>query len=283
MGDGPRRASSPSRERAAAARCAYVPTVNGRPHARPLARPDAAIRGVSAHPPPASPRVGPHPTIPASRVARAAPGGERASARARDSRRGRSPGVAYMERTDGELAARITARTARVGVIGQGYVGLPLALVFQEAGFAVRGFDVDPAKVAALRRGESYIRHLDPERVARAVASGRLRGDHRLRPARRVRRDPHLRADAARAPPRARQLVHPRDRTRDGATPASGPARGARVHHLSGDHRRGGPADPRGRAASTRPETSSSPSRRSARTPATRGSRPARFPRSSAA
>jgi UDP-N-acetyl-D-glucosamine dehydrogenase len=81
-------------------------------------------------------------------------------------------GVTDMARTDGELGARIRARTARVGVMGQGYVGLPLALVFHEAGFSVRGFDVDPAKVAALRRGESYIRHLDPERVARAVASG---------------------------------------------------------------------------------------------------------------
>jgi UDP-N-acetyl-D-glucosamine dehydrogenase len=71
-----------------------------------------------------------------------------------------------------ELLSRIQARTARVGVIGQGYVGLPLALVFREAGFAVYGFDADPAKVALLSRGESYIRHIGPERVAAAVASG---------------------------------------------------------------------------------------------------------------
>jgi UDP-N-acetyl-D-glucosamine dehydrogenase len=77
-----------------------------------------------------------------------------------------------MMGTDGELISRIHGRTARVGIVGQGYVGLPLALVFQEAGFTVRGFDVDAAKVEALRRGESYIRHLDPERVRRAVASG---------------------------------------------------------------------------------------------------------------
>ncbi|WP_242343941.1 nucleotide sugar dehydrogenase [Anaeromyxobacter terrae] len=70
------------------------------------------------------------------------------------------------------LRERITARTAFVGVVGQGYVGLPLALVFSEAGFRVIGFDVDAAKVAALSRGECYIQHIGPERVAAAVASG---------------------------------------------------------------------------------------------------------------
>ncbi len=72
-----------------------------------------------------------------------------------------------------ELLARVQSRTARVGIVGQGYVGLPLALVFCEAGFPVIGFDVDPAKVEALRRGESFIRHIGPERVARATAGGR--------------------------------------------------------------------------------------------------------------
>jgi UDP-N-acetyl-D-glucosamine dehydrogenase len=74
-----------------------------------------------------------------------------------------------------QLASRIATRTATVGVIGQGYVGLPLALVFSEAGFPVVGIDVDASKVAALSRGESYIRHIGPERVAAAVASGRYR------------------------------------------------------------------------------------------------------------
>nr|WP_041450741.1 nucleotide sugar dehydrogenase [Anaeromyxobacter dehalogenans] len=71
-----------------------------------------------------------------------------------------------------ELDARIAARTARVGVIGQGYVGLPLALVFREAGFPVLGLDVDPAKIAAISRGESYIKHIGPDRVKAAVESG---------------------------------------------------------------------------------------------------------------
>jgi len=73
------------------------------------------------------------------------------------------------------LLDKIGDRTASVGVVGQGYVGLPLALVFQEAGFPVVGFDVDPAKVAALSRGESFIKHIGPERVAAAVGSGRYR------------------------------------------------------------------------------------------------------------
>jgi UDP-N-acetyl-D-glucosamine dehydrogenase len=72
------------------------------------------------------------------------------------------------------LHEKISSRTARVGVIGQGYVGLPLALVFAEAGFPVTGFDVDPAKVAALGRGESYIKHIGAERVKRAVGSGKF-------------------------------------------------------------------------------------------------------------
>ena len=74
-----------------------------------------------------------------------------------------------------ELFEKIRSRAATVGVIGQGYVGLPLALVFSEAGFDVTGFDLDPLKVEAISRGESYIKHIGPQRVAAAVASGRFR------------------------------------------------------------------------------------------------------------
>jgi UDP-N-acetyl-D-glucosamine dehydrogenase len=73
-----------------------------------------------------------------------------------------------------DLLSRIEARAARVGVIGLGYVGLPLALLFEEAGFPVVGFDVDPKKPEALHRGESYIRHIGRERVARAFEGGRI-------------------------------------------------------------------------------------------------------------
>ena len=75
-----------------------------------------------------------------------------------------------------DFLARIAERSVVVGIIGQGYVGLPLALVFVEAGFQVVGFDVDPQKVAALERGESYIRHIGPERVAAARSLEHPRG-----------------------------------------------------------------------------------------------------------
>jgi UDP-N-acetyl-D-glucosamine dehydrogenase len=73
------------------------------------------------------------------------------------------------------ILSRVQDRSAQIGIVGQGYVGLPLGLVFCEAGFRVTGFDVDPAKVAALGRGESYIKHIGPERVKAAVGGGRYR------------------------------------------------------------------------------------------------------------
>jgi UDP-N-acetyl-D-glucosamine dehydrogenase len=72
------------------------------------------------------------------------------------------------------LLDRIREREAIVGIIGQGYVGLPLALTFTESGFRVIGFDLDQAKVKGLNNGESHIRHVGAERVAEAVATGRF-------------------------------------------------------------------------------------------------------------
>ena len=61
-----------------------------------------------------------------------------------------------------------------VGVIGLGYVGLPLALLFEEKGRRVLGFDVDPEKVVSLAAGRSYIRHIGAARVSESVARGFL-------------------------------------------------------------------------------------------------------------
>jgi UDP-N-acetyl-D-glucosamine dehydrogenase len=74
-----------------------------------------------------------------------------------------------------DLAARIETRTATIGVIGLGYVGLPLALLFAESDFTVIGFDVDPAKVDALSRGASYINHIGVARVASAFLERKAR------------------------------------------------------------------------------------------------------------
>jgi UDP-N-acetyl-D-glucosamine dehydrogenase len=73
------------------------------------------------------------------------------------------------------LKQKIDARTARIGVIGLGYVGLPLAVEFAKEGFDVTGFDVDQAKVAEINCGRSYIGDVKTDDVAAVVKAGRLR------------------------------------------------------------------------------------------------------------
>ncbi len=76
--------------------------------------------------------------------------------------------------TAADLLERIENRTAKVVVVGLGYVGLPLAETFAWAGYPVIGFDIDAGKVERLRRGESYIGHICPERIAELVGTGRF-------------------------------------------------------------------------------------------------------------
>ena len=70
-----------------------------------------------------------------------------------------------MSETFAQLLTRIQSKSARVGVIGLGYVGLPLARAFTAAGFRVLGFDVDPHKVARLTAGRSYIKQIPDDAV----------------------------------------------------------------------------------------------------------------------
>jgi UDP-N-acetyl-D-glucosamine dehydrogenase len=65
-------------------------------------------------------------------------------------------------------------RNATVGIIGLGYVGLPLALTAAQAGFEVLGFDINLSHVQRLNRGESYIKHISSATIAQAVAAGHL-------------------------------------------------------------------------------------------------------------
>jgi UDP-N-acetyl-D-mannosaminuronate dehydrogenase len=74
-----------------------------------------------------------------------------------------------MNSTAQSLLAKIHSHDATIGIIGLGYVGLPLALAFVEKGYRVLGFDTDPDKVAKIERGECYIRHIDPDRLSRAI------------------------------------------------------------------------------------------------------------------
>jgi UDP-N-acetyl-D-glucosamine dehydrogenase len=71
-----------------------------------------------------------------------------------------------------DLKTRIESRQARVGVIGLGYVGLPLALLYTEAKFRVTGFDIDQHKVATLGSGGSYIYRIPPTEIQAARSRG---------------------------------------------------------------------------------------------------------------
>jgi len=74
-----------------------------------------------------------------------------------------------------ELAARIEGRKAVVGIVGMGYVGLPLARTFCAAGFRCVGYDIDPSKIARLKAGKSYIKHIPSSTIAQMVRSKRFR------------------------------------------------------------------------------------------------------------
>ncbi|HEX9027772.1 MAG TPA: nucleotide sugar dehydrogenase [Anaerolineales bacterium] len=76
--------------------------------------------------------------------------------------------------TQQTLLNKLKDRTARVSVLGLGYVGLPLAVVFAEAGFNVLGIDPDQRKAEAICRGESYIQDVPGEQVDRLVKAGKL-------------------------------------------------------------------------------------------------------------
>ena len=75
----------------------------------------------------------------------------------------------------GELRRKIESRTARVGVVGLGYVGLPLAVEFAGAGFCVTGIDIDLSKVEAVNRGDSYVQDVPTSVLKPLVEAGKIR------------------------------------------------------------------------------------------------------------
>jgi UDP-N-acetyl-D-glucosamine dehydrogenase len=68
------------------------------------------------------------------------------------------------------LNQKLKSKSAKIGVVGLGYVGLPLSLCFSEAGYPVIGFDIDESKIKALNEGKSYIQHIPPSRIQAALA-----------------------------------------------------------------------------------------------------------------
>ena len=79
---------------------------------------------------------------------------------------------------EGGLIRKILDKKALVGIIGMGYVGLPLVLRFCEEGFKVLGFDIDSKKVATLGKGKSYLKSIPSSRISRFIRSGHLEVTH---------------------------------------------------------------------------------------------------------
>jgi len=73
-----------------------------------------------------------------------------------------------------EFLAKVESRNAAVGIIGLGYVGLPLAITFGRAGFKVVGFDIDARKPACIEQGRCYLEHIKPESWMDLVNAGQL-------------------------------------------------------------------------------------------------------------
>ncbi len=74
-----------------------------------------------------------------------------------------------------QMISKLKSKEARLGILGLGYVGLPLAVSFAKAGFRVTGFDLDETKVAAVNKGDSYIIDISSEELAGVVKSGHLK------------------------------------------------------------------------------------------------------------
>ena len=72
-----------------------------------------------------------------------------------------------------EFISKIANKSATIGVIGLGYVGLPLMIGFADRGFSVIGFDIDDEKIVKLGKGESYIEHIDADGIAKMMSNPR--------------------------------------------------------------------------------------------------------------
>ena len=186
-----------------------------------------------------------------------------------------------------ELLERIADKQARIGVIGLGYVGLPLAVEFAQAGFRVDRLSTSTRTRSTPLNARRPLHRRRADRGRRR----RRRGRHACAPrtdsggAGRGRRRQHLRADAAAQDQGPRHVVHRRTRSsRSRRVPAAGPAgRSSSRRPIPGTTDEVLLPDARGRRPDGRARTSSWPSRPSASIPATRASTPATPPRWSAA
>src|SRR5579885_1768177 len=82
---------------------------------------------------------------------------------------------AKLEATAQMLAEKIRSRRARVGIVGLGYVGLPLAVEFAKAGFTITGIDVSEEKIRRINAGDSYVGDIPSSILGPLVESGKIR------------------------------------------------------------------------------------------------------------
>ncbi len=88
---------------------------------------------------------------------------------------GRSKEPRRVEKAGAGIHSKFKAPTVQVGLVGLGYVGLPLALLFARNGLRTTGFDIDPAKIEKLERGETYIHHIPAAEIQAQVEAKRFR------------------------------------------------------------------------------------------------------------
>ncbi len=193
--------------------------------------------------------------------------------------------------TPEQFKAGIETRTARIGIIGLGYVGLPLALLFSGERFAITGFDIDQRKVGTLSQGGSYIVRIEPEEIRAAQAAG-------FTPTTDFARIADMDAIIICVPTPLNEYREPdlsyMTNTAESIAPHlhAGATGHPGKHHLSRHHRRGAGAHPRkGQQAGTQGRSQREPARRisswrflpSAKIPATPTLPVTTFPRWSAA
>ena len=80
-----------------------------------------------------------------------------------------------MSQDINQIKAAFKNKTAKIGIIGLGYVGLPLIMAFIEKKFQVYGFDIDETKITALNQGKSYIKHISSEKIANCTISDQFK------------------------------------------------------------------------------------------------------------
>lgn len=85
-----------------------------------------------------------------------------------------------------KLLKKLHEKKATIGIVGLGYVGLPLALTYYENGYEVLGFDIDTKKLECLNRGESFIKHIDHQRIKNAISSNKFKVTNSFLEAKRV-------------------------------------------------------------------------------------------------